>query len=93
MSDEKQNERRHSRIAEGVAATAILSMVLYVGLVVVGFAGATFSAVGGFALGIYSFLLLMSATKLYGKGVLKAAKDAGGKLIQNPQRNVKNEEK
>jgi len=35
----------------------------------------------------------MSATKLYGKGVLKAAKDAGGQLIQNPQRDVNNEEK
>jgi small neutral amino acid transporter SnatA (MarC family) len=83
---ETDKQKRHSAIAEVVAATTILSMVLYVGLVVVGFLGASFAAVGGFALGIYSFLLLMSATKLYGKGVLKAAKDAGGQLMKNQRR-------
>lgn len=93
MTDEEPAEKRHRIIAEVVAAVTILSMVLYTGLVVVGFAGATFAAVGGFALGIYSFILLMSATKLYGRGVLKAAKDAGGQVIKTPQRNVDNNDK
>jgi len=93
MTDEEPAAKRHKIIAEVVAAVTILSMVLYTGLVVVGFAGATFAAVSGFALAIYSFILLMSATKLYGRGVLKAAKDAGGQLIKTPQRNVENNDK
>ena len=85
-----KNKERHRLIAEVVASISILSMVVYVGLVILGISGATFAGIGGVALGLYAFLLLMGATKLYGVGVLKAVKDTGGKFfdaaVQGAQR-------
>jgi len=64
-------------LADSVAALVVLSIVLFVGLVIVGAFGATFAEVGATWFGLYAFIALMSATKLYGKSIYDAVKSVG----------------
>jgi fatty-acid desaturase len=77
--------KRHRLIAESIAATVILSVVLFVGLVIVGAFGATFAGVGATWFGLYAFIVLMSATKLYGTGIYEAVKGMGKGLLSQQQ--------
>lgn len=75
-------------LADSVAAVTVLSISLFIGLAVLGIAGATLSGIGATWFALYSFVVLMSATKLYGKSVYDAVKGAGQGLLKAQNRNT-----
>lgn len=71
-------------IADGIAALFVLSLPGFIGLTIVGLFGATLMPINATWFGLYAFVTLMSATKLYGKSVYNAVKGvASGFLSQN----------
>ena len=68
-------------LADSIAAAVVLSVVAVVLLVVLGAGGASFSGVSASLFGLYAFVTLMSATKLYGKSVYEAVKGVGKGLL------------
>lgn len=68
-------------LADIVAAILLVSFASYIGLSILAIAGASLQRVGPVWIGLYGFLLLMSATKLYGAGVYNAVKSIGGQLL------------
>lgn len=69
-------------IADIVATVGVISLFIYVGLALVGLFGASLAAVTSMWFGLYSFVVLMSATKLYGKSTLEAVKKAGARISE-----------
>lgn len=67
--------------ANVVAGFVILSFSMYIGLAVLGVYGAQLDRVGPVWIGVYTFILIMSATKLYGTGVYNAVKAIGKGLL------------
>lgn len=68
-------------LANVVASFVIVSFCLYVGLAVTNTLGAQLDRVGVVWVGVYTFILIMSATKLYGTGVYNAVKAIGKGLL------------
>jgi len=71
-------------LADSIAAIVVISVVLFVGLAVGNVFGATLTGISATWFGLYSFIVLMSATKLYGKSVYDAVKGVGKGLIGQP---------
>ena len=67
-------DKRHSIIAESIAAIILLSFVAYIGAAIFGLLGAGLAAVTAPWFTVYTLIVVMSGTKLYGKNVLNAAK-------------------
>jgi len=71
-------------VPDAIAALVLLTLVGYIGLGVIGFAGASLSSVSAVWMTLYATVVLMSAVKLYGKKTLEAVRNAGGKLVEMP---------
>lgn len=69
-------------LADIVAAILVTSLALFVGLSVVSAAGASLVAIPPTWFGLYAFVVVMSATKLYGKKIYEAVKGAGQGFLQ-----------
>jgi fatty-acid desaturase len=78
---EKQKDTQHSahmhKLADIIAAAVLLSLIAFAGLAITGILGASLGAVGTTWFALYSLIVVMSATKLYGKSVYEAVKGAG----------------
>ena len=59
-----------------VSGIVVLSLVVYIGLPIFGIYSASLEGVGATWFGLYSLVVVMSATKLYGKSVYKAVQGA-----------------
>lgn len=70
------------KIPDVIAALVVITFVSYIGAAIFSFAGASLAAVGATWYMLYSFVVLMSAVKLYGKGVFNAVKDSGSTLLK-----------
>lgn len=77
-------------LADIVAAIVVLSLALFVGLSILAAWGASLGAVPATWFGLYAFVVLMSATKLYGKKIYEAVKSVGKGLLQMQERNSDN---
>lgn len=64
-------------LADCIAGIVVLSIVAYTGAIIVGVYGASAASITGAWFGLYAFILTMSATKLYGKNILKTVKESG----------------
>lgn len=67
--------------ADVIASIVVLSLIAYITIVLLGVNRGTLDDVGLTWFGIYSFLLLMSATKLYGRAVYNAVKRIGAGIL------------
>lgn len=74
-------------LADFVAAAVVMSLVLFAGLAITGLFGASLGAVGATWFGLYAFIVLMSATKLYGKKIYDSVKGLGKGFLQMSQQN------
>lgn len=79
----KFNKEHLHWLADSIAALTVISVSVFIGLIILGIGGATFTNIGATWFGLYSFVVLMSATKLYGKSVYDAVKGVGNGLIQS----------
>lgn len=70
------------RLADVIAAVVLLSLLVFVGLAIVGTITATLESVGATWFALYSLIVVMSATKLYGKSVYSAVKGAGSGFLK-----------
>jgi len=70
------------RLADVIAAVVLLSLLVFIGLAIVGTITATLEAVGTTWFALYSLIVVMSATKLYGKSVYEAVKGAGSGFLK-----------
>lgn len=61
--------------ADVIAAVVVLSLVAFVALALTGFYGASLAAVTLPWYTLYAFVVVMSATKLYGKSVYRVVSD------------------
>lgn len=77
-------------LADITASLVILSLVAFIAAALIGVYEATFSNVGLSWYGLYAFIVIMSATKLYGRGVYNTVKDLGLGLLNINPRNVDN---
>ena len=68
-------------IADFVAALVIVSLVVFLAISILGIGGANLSSVGAIWFGLYAFIMLMSATKLYGKKIYDATKGIAESFI------------
>lgn len=68
-------------LADGIAALVFLSLIAFVALGILG-VGVGLSAVGATWFALYSLIVIMSATKLYGKSVYEAVKGAGSGFLK-----------
>lgn len=67
--------------ADIVSSIVVLSVVGFILLSLLDVRGATLEDISATWYAIYSFVLLMSATKLYGEGVYNAVKSVGRGLL------------
>lgn len=70
-------------LADGVAAIVVVSLPLFIFMLLVSFAGAAASAVGVVWMTTYTLILVMSATRLFGKGILRSARDVVFRMREN----------
>lgn len=81
-------------LSDTIASIVILSLVAYIGLATLGVYEATLENIGISWFGLYSFIVIMSATKLYGRGVYNTVKDLGlGLLNIEPPNNGRSDSK
>lgn len=78
---------RWDKLADSIAAVVVVSVPLFIGLSALGIFGTTLTGVTATWFGLYSFVVLMSATKLYGKSVYDAVKGVGKGLLKTAERN------
>jgi uncharacterized integral membrane protein len=83
-----QNSAHMHKLADIIAAVVLLSLILFIGLAIIGTTTATLKSVGATWFALYSLIVVMSATKLYGKSVYSAVKGAGSGFLkmQNEQK-------
>lgn len=82
----KQRPNHMHKLADITSAVVLLSLLLFTGMAIVGIGGATLEAVGATWFALYSIIVVMSATKLYGKSVYEAVKSAGGGFMNMQKR-------
>lgn len=68
-------------LADTTAAIITLSLAAFIGLSLLGIA-TPLTAIPVTWFGLYGFIVLMSATKLYGKAVYESVKSVGKGLLQ-----------
>lgn len=68
-------------LADIMAAIVVGSIVVFAGMAITGVFGANLSAVGATWLGLYGFIVIMSATKLYGRKIYNAVKGIASELL------------
>ena len=69
-------------LADSIASLVILSLVAFLSASILGISGASLSAVGATWFGLYTFVVLMSATKLYGKKIYNVIKRIGETFVK-----------
>lgn len=67
-----------------IASVVVLSLVAYIGLAITSTLGTSLSAVGASWFALYAMVVIMSAIKLYGKGVYNAVRGLGNSVLSNP---------
>lgn len=68
----RTDTRMERLVADGVAVLVVISLPIFIGLMLLA-SGSGGLSIGPLWMAIYSLIIVMSATRLYGKGVLSSA--------------------
>jgi hypothetical protein len=74
-------------LANVVASFVIISFSIYIGLAITNTFGAGLADIHVVWTGVYTFILIMSATKLYGTAIYNAVKAMGEGLLPTSSNN------